>query len=73
MPVEGLAIWVAPIEYVILRKLEYFRASDSERHLRDVAMMIRISGDSVDQPELERWIDELDLGDVIENARRYRP
>ena len=44
---------LAPIEYVILRKLEYFRASGSDRHLRDVAMMLRISGDSVDQLELE--------------------
>jgi hypothetical protein len=27
IPVEGAEIWMAPIEYVILRKLEYFRRS----------------------------------------------
>jgi hypothetical protein len=71
VPVEGMSIWVAPIEYVILRKLEYFRASGSDRHLRDVAMMLRISGDSVDQSELQRWIDGLDLREAIEEAQRY--
>jgi hypothetical protein len=40
-------IRVAPIEYVILRKLEYYELTGSDRHLRDVAMMLRISGDAV--------------------------
>ena len=53
--------------------LEYFQASGSDRHLRAVAMMLRISGDSVDQLELERWIDELDLREAIQNAQRYEP
>lgn len=68
---EDLAIWVAPIECVVLRKLEYYRDSGSDRHLRDVAMMLRISGETVEEPELERWIGELDLGTVMERARRY--
>jgi hypothetical protein len=44
LPIGNAEIWIAPIEYVILRKLEYFQHSDSDRHLRDVAMMLRISG-----------------------------
>jgi len=32
--IEGEPIWVAPPEYVILRKLEYFREGKSEKHLR---------------------------------------
>ena len=47
-----MSIWLAPIEYVIVRKLEYFRASASERHLRDVAMMLRISGPLVESSAL---------------------
>jgi hypothetical protein len=68
---ERTGIWVAPIEYVILRKLQYFEASESERHLRDVAMMLRISGDLIDGPELERWIVQLDLGEALERAQAY--
>ena len=69
--VGTISIWVAPIEYVILRKLEYFVASGSDRHLRDVAMMLRISGDRVDRPELERWIAKLDLDDAFARARAH--
>ena len=71
VPVEKMEISVAPIEYVVLRKLEYFRASGSDRHLRDVAMMLRISGDLVDLRELGRWLEKLDLREVMEKAQSY--
>jgi len=34
------AMWVAPPEYVIIRKLEFFREGGSEKHLRDVRAML---------------------------------
>ena len=46
---------------MILRKLEYFRASGSDRHLRDAALMFHISGDLVDEAEFRRWTEKLDL------------
>ncbi len=64
-------IWLAPLEYVILRKLEYYRDSGSDRHLRDVVMMLRISGDSLDRDELDRWIRELDVHDAWRAAASY--
>jgi hypothetical protein len=33
-------LWLAPPEYVILRKLEYWREGGSEKHLRDVRAML---------------------------------
>ena len=45
-------IWVAPIEYVIVRKLQYFRDSNSDRHLRDIQQMLRVSGSRVDRSAL---------------------
>lgn len=33
-------LWVAPPEYVIIRKLEFFREGGSEKHLRDVRAML---------------------------------
>lgn len=60
---EETGIWVAPVEYVILRKLQDFRTSESERHLRDVVMMLRISGDSIDASELAGWVQRLPHGD----------
>lgn len=61
LPLDETAIWLAPIEYVILRKLEYFQRSGSDRHLRDVAMMLEISCEQVDQVELDRWVERLGL------------
>lgn len=55
-------IWVAPIEYVILLKLRYFRESRSDRHLRDIATMRRLSGELIDQNALDDWIERLGLG-----------
>lgn len=66
-------IWVAPIEYVILRKLEYYKQSGSDRHLRDVAMMLRISGETVDRDATLHWARELDLQETLERAHQYSP
>lgn len=33
-------IWIAPPEYVIIRKLEYFREGDSHKHLDDTRKML---------------------------------
>jgi hypothetical protein len=73
LQVAGAGIWVAPIEYVILRKLEYYEQAGSDRHLRDVAMMLRISGDTVDSDSLLEWAQRLDLVGTLEQARRFSP
>lgn len=73
VPFEEIAIWVAPLEYVVLRKLQYYEASRSDRHLRDVAMMLRISGDAIDSEELDRRLVELELGEAYRLARAYEP
>ncbi|MFP4622622.1 MAG: hypothetical protein ACLFRX_00430 [Gemmatimonadota bacterium] len=73
LQVGGGRIWVAPIEYVILRKLEYFEHSGSDRHLRDVAMMLRISGDTVDPGSLLQWAEDLDLLATLKQARSFSP
>lgn len=70
-PMAGETVWVAPIEYVILKKLVYFRDGGSERHLRDIAAMVRISGETIDQSALDGWLDHLQLRSEWNRARRY--
>jgi len=53
LEMEAETIWLAPPEYVILRKLEYYREGKSERHLADIANMIEISYDQIDFEELQ--------------------
>lgn len=62
VPIGNGTLWVAPIEYVILMKLRYYRESGSDRHLRDIAAMRRISGELIDEAALDVWIERLGLG-----------
>lgn len=48
-----------------------FRSSGSDRHLRDVAMMLRISGDLVNADVLKAWSGRMELEDELEGAREY--
>ena len=47
---------VAPPEYVIVRKLEYYREGGSEKHLRDIRSMLNTSPEAIQIAELERQI-----------------
>ena len=54
--VSGLTIRLAPPEYVIVRKLEYFREGGSEKHLRDIRAMLHVAGDHLDRAALHDWV-----------------
>lgn len=70
--IEGERVQIAPIEAVILGKLKYYKASGSDRHLRDIARMLAVSGDEIDQPALVRWISRLELDAAWERAQNYQ-
>ena len=53
---DGETIQLAPPEYVIVRKLEFFREGGSEKHLRDIRAMLDVQGAQIDRPALEEWI-----------------
>jgi hypothetical protein len=58
---EGEQVWLAPPEYVILRKLEYYREGGSEKHLRDIAGMVKIASDQINFQELTAKIKQYAL------------
>src|SRR5579863_3576291 len=55
----GLEGFVAAPEDVIVGKLWYNSEGGGDRHLRDIAGILRVSGDSVDRHDVERWAKEL--------------
>ena len=59
--IEGEMIWFAPPEYVILRKLEFFREGGSEKHLNDIISMIEVSSEQIDFEELQSKIKDYAL------------
>jgi len=56
MEFKGELIVVAPPECVIVRKLEYYREGESDKHLRDIRSMLAVSGDQINWAELDEWI-----------------
>ncbi len=53
---DGERVMLASPEYVIVRKLEYYREGHAEKHLRDIRAMLAVSGEQLDRPALNEWI-----------------
>ena len=69
--VGDTAVWLAPVEYVIVRKLEYYRDSQSDRHLRDVAMMMAVSPELIDRSVVAEWVAKRSLNEQWQAALAY--
>jgi hypothetical protein len=67
-PARGL--WIAPPEYVIAKKLQYYRDGRSPKHLSDIRGMLDVSGEQMDHPSLAQWIRTLGLDDEWNNVGR---
>jgi hypothetical protein len=66
---DGIPVRVAPPEYVILRKLEYYREGKSEKHVRDICGMLRQSAASIDLGFLRDLIADGGLGEQWATVR----
>jgi hypothetical protein len=55
----GRRVRVAAPEDVILKKLEYYREGGSEKHLRDIASMLKVESTPIEMKYIERWVTEL--------------
>jgi hypothetical protein len=67
--VFGTQAYVASAEDTIIAKLEWARAGDPDRQLRDVEGILAVSGDHIDRAYLDRWIRELDLAEMWSQVR----
>lgn len=70
--VEGEKFWLAPVEYVILRKLEYYREGESEKHLRDISSILVFSSDEIDFRMLETQINKRTLEKEWKAAKDFK-
>lgn len=61
LEIDDQAISFAPPEYVIIRKLEFYREGHSEKHLRDIASMLSESSSEINQDILSRYLAQLGL------------
>ncbi|MBK8201492.1 MAG: hypothetical protein IPK68_03930 [Bdellovibrionales bacterium] len=64
------SVWLAPPEYVIIRKLEYFREGGSEKHLEDIRKMLLQVESALDKAFLEKEIQARGLEQYWEQATK---
>ncbi len=55
----GLKVNIASPEDLILKKLDYFREGESDKHLRDIREVIMNT--KIDEAYIEEWVDRLNL------------
>jgi hypothetical protein len=60
--IDETQVFVATAEDTIVAKLEWARAGESERQLRDVTGILELRSSELDVAYLERWVEELGLG-----------
>jgi len=58
---EGDRVVMAPPEYVIIQKLQYYREGKSEKHFRDISRMLQGLGEEWDREALHRLLEQYDL------------
>jgi hypothetical protein len=64
---ETLSIAVAPPEYVILRKMEFYRDGGSSKHPADIRAILEVSG--IDESLFLPWVKDRGLADIWEKVR----
>jgi hypothetical protein len=67
--IEGLPVAFTPPEYLIIRKLEFFREGGSHKHLRDIAAMLEESSDIMDHGFLNHHLESLGLTSQYQAAK----
>jgi len=63
-PMESYQASFAAPEDVIIKKMEYYKEGGSDKHLRDIAGILKISVESVDRNYIFEWAQRLGLLEI---------
>lgn len=61
---DDRSVWFAAPEDVILKKLVYYQEGGSDKHLRDIAGVLRIQGSSLDRDYIQHWTKRFGVNDI---------
>ena len=67
---EGLSLYIATAEDVVLAKLEWAKLGGSQRQIEDVAGLLEVRGAELDLAYVERWVAALGVTAEWAAARR---
>lgn len=68
-PTPDQEAWFSSAEDVILKKLDFYREGRSEKHLRDIAGMLKVSGGEIDENYIAEWAKRLGVSEIWEAVR----
>ncbi|MBI5682287.1 MAG: hypothetical protein HZC45_03825 [Deltaproteobacteria bacterium] len=51
-------------EDVIIKKMEFYKEGESEKHLRDITGILKVSGDTLDYDYINKWANDLGLKEI---------
>ncbi len=60
---DTVASFASP-EDVIIKKMQYYKMGGSEKHLRDITGILKVSKEMIDYCYIENWATKLELSDV---------
>ncbi len=66
---QGLRLYIATAEDVIIAKLEWAKQAQSQRQIEDAVTVLRLQGEHLNEPYLEKWISELGLQEQWRTAK----
>jgi hypothetical protein len=61
---DDFSPYFASPEDAIIKKMQYYREGGSEKHLRDIAGVLKISRDRIDEAYIARWAAHFGLADL---------
>jgi hypothetical protein len=68
--VSGTTVMSSTPEDVILKKLEYYREGGSEKHVRDIASLLKVGVKEIDRYYLDQWALRLGLKDTWDEMKK---
>jgi hypothetical protein len=69
-PAESYEAAFASAEDVILKKMEFYREGGSDKHVRDITGILKVSGNVIDEAYIEEWTDRLGLRAIWDAIKR---
>jgi len=63
-PADDYEATFASPEDVIVKKLQFFQEGGSDKHLRDIASVLRVSTADIDRDYVAEWADRLGLREI---------
>lgn len=65
-PMDGVGVNFAAPEDVLLMKMKYYKMGGTEKHIRDIMGMMKISKELIDLDYIETWVSKLKLKEIWE-------